>query len=65
MEELAAPETLTDMDAPMIARRGWLAQLPLDTMTGFQATEVLEFGAKLESESGGADRGRDLASTAL
>jgi Domain of unknown function (DUF222) len=48
MEELAAPETLTDMYGHMIAQRDWLARLPVDTMTGFQATEVLEFGAKLE-----------------
>src|SRR5665213_1174447 len=48
MEELAAPETLKDMWAHMIAQRSWLARLPVETMTGFQATEVLEFGAKLE-----------------
>lgn len=48
MEELVAPETLSDMWAHMIAQRNWLAGLPVDTMTGFQATEVLEFGAKLE-----------------
>jgi hypothetical protein len=32
----------------MHAQRDWLARLTVDTMTGFQATEVLEFGAKLE-----------------
>ena len=46
--EMAVPETLSDMRSLMISQRSWLAHLPVDTMTGFQATEVLEFGAQLE-----------------
>jgi len=42
------PETLEDMHLHIHAQRAWLTGLNVDAMTGFQATEVLEYGATLE-----------------
>jgi hypothetical protein len=48
MWEPPVPETLEDMWDHMRAMRSWLTGLNVDAMSGFQATTVLEFGAKLE-----------------
>src|ERR1700677_2752643 len=48
MWEPPVPETLVDMHNHMRAQRDWLTHLDFETMNGFQAQEVLEFGAKLE-----------------
>jgi hypothetical protein len=48
MWEPPEPETLKDQLAKLISMRSWMANLAFDAMTGFQATEMLEFGAKVE-----------------
>ncbi len=48
MWEPPEPETLDDMYGHMDQERTWLTGLDFDTMSGFQATQVLEFFAKLE-----------------
>ena len=48
MWEPRPPETLSDQWNKLNSMRSWMSGLNVDAMTGFQATEVLEFGAKLE-----------------